>query len=487
MRRVDLALVVLALAAAVVAGLHELGDPWDGSLRGTIVSTDTHRFVQNHLELGLGKTRGGGVTFVDPLIGAPYFYGNHPATTPMLLLPFAALFGDSEDTLRVAATLLWLPGLLALWRLARRWLAPPAPGAATLLLATLPVNVVWGPCPHLELVVLPALLLAALAFVRQLERPTSARAAVLCLAVVFCGLTDWPGLFVAPLLVILAAACPEPRRALLLALRVSPLLLVSLALIHAHTAWFHRRLVGPEYWLGLFGGTQGFAVDLQTFAGTHAGYVLDGLGLPALALLAAGAVVAWRDGAPGRRGLAAAAALMTPGLLNVLLFKHHAVIHPFWGLFGTAGVALLAAVPCAALGAPQATRGRRRLGGAALALVLLAAVAGLRAGFDTMASWRRSDFRDLGLLLDARYERGDVVAASFDPAPADIYVRATLLGPVGSAEALEALASRYAPPAFTGRLAVVLPERDLDGPLGRRLQALGEARPCGRWLLFDLR
>jgi hypothetical protein len=56
LRRVDLALVVLALAAAVAAGLHDLGDPWDGSLRGTIVSMDTHRFVQNHLELGLAKT-----------------------------------------------------------------------------------------------------------------------------------------------------------------------------------------------------------------------------------------------------------------------------------------------------------------------------------------------------------------------------------------------------------------------------------------------
>ena len=494
-QRVELALVALALAAAVAAGLHDLGRPWDGDLRGMIVSMDTHRFVHNHLELGLAKTRGGGVTFVDPLNGAPYFYGNHPATTPLLLLPFAALFGDREDTLRVAATLLWLPAVLALWRLARRWLAPPAPGAAALLLATLPVNVAWGPCPHLELVVLPALLLAALAFVRQLERPGPGRALALGLAVVFSGLTDWPGLFVVPLLLGLAAAWPERRRALLLALRVAPLPLVSLALIHVHTVAFHRRQdIGLQYWLALFGATHGFVVDLKTFMATHLAYLLDGLGPLVLALATLGAVLSLRAGGAGRRRVVAAGALMIPGLLNVLLFRHHAVIHPFWGMFGTAGVALLAAAPCTgALGAEAGgvrAGGRRPSGlaaGAALAFVLVAAGLGLRSGFAAMDAWRGNELHELGRLLDERFERGDVVASPVELAAADIYVRATLISPVATPEALDALARRYAPPAFTGRLGFVVPEREGDGALARALRVTSEPQPCGRWLLFELR
>ena len=480
-RRLDLACIVLAVAAAVAAGLHDLGQPWDGSLRGRIVSTDTHRFVRNHVELGLGATRGGGVILVDPLRPArPYFYANHPATSPLLLLPLAAVFGDGEDTLRVGATLLWLPAVLALWRLLRRWLPPPASGAAALLFATFPVDVEWGPSPHLELVVLPALLLAALAFVRQLERPGLGRAWTLRLAVVFAGLTDWPGFFVAPLLLGLALAWSERRRALLLALRVAPMLLVSLALIHAHTAWFMREPIGLwDFWRGLFRDTQGVVIDPLEFVRVHLVYLVEGLGALGLLLLAAGALTAWRAAGDERRRLVAAGALMLPGLLNVLLFRHHALIHPFWGMFGTPGVALLAAAPCASRAA--------RLSGAALALVLVAAVLGLAAGFAAMTSWRSSEFRDLGAALDSRFERGDVVASTVDLAPADVYVRATLIGTVATPQAVDALAGRYAPPAFAGRLGFVLPERDGDGALARHLRASGEPTPCGRWLLFELR
>jgi len=490
-RRLDVALVVLALAAAIAAGLHDLHDPWDGSLRGRIVSTDTHRFVHNYLELGLGATRGGGVILVDPLRPErPYFYGNHPATAPLLLLPLAIVFGDDEDTLRAGATLLWLPAVLALWRLARRWLAPPASGAAALLLATVPVNVEWGPSPHLELVVLPALLLAALAFVRQLERPSLGRAAALGLAVVFAGLTDWPGFFVAPLLLVFAAAWPERRRALLLALRVAPLLLVSLALVHVHTAWFMRQPIGLwDFWHGLFRDTQGVVIDPLEFVRVHLEYAYEGVGALGLLLLAAGAMMSWGGAPAERRRLVAAGALMLPGLLNVLLFRHHALIHPFWGLFGTPGVALLAAAPCAGAldETAGASRGARLRAGAALALVLVAAGLGLRAGFETMTSWRSTEFHDLGVVLDARFARGDVVASPIYIAPADIYVRATLLSPVETPQAVDALAARYAPPAFTGRLAFVLPERDGDGALARHLRETVEPEPCGRWLLFALR
>jgi hypothetical protein len=494
-RRLDLALVVLAVLAAATAGLHDLGRPWDGSLRGLIVSNYSHRFVQQHLELGLQATRGACITSIDPLApDRPYLYGNHPATCTLLLLPFALLFGEGEDTLRVAATLLWLPAVLALWRLAWRWCAPPAPGAAALLLATLPVNAIWGPSPHVHCAVLAALLLAALAFVRQLEQPGRGRATLLALAVTFACLTDWPGMFVLALLGGLALAWPDPRRALRVALWTAPCALVALAAIHAHAVWFTRGAIDArDWWLGLLGGTRGFDPDGAAWLAAHAAHVREGLGPWPLALAAAGALLAAREGRPGRRRLVAAGALMLPGLLNIALFEHHAIVHPFWGMYGTAGLALLAAAPLG--GVFERAPGPRVAGGsvarwraaAGLLLVLLAAALGLRQALAATTAARTTVFSELGALLDQRYGPGDLVAASVDLAPADIYTRAVIVGPVATPSQAEALHARYAPPAFIGRLGFVLPAHQEGDALAQRLGAFVAPRRCGRWLVFDLR
>lgn len=485
-RRLDLGLVALALLAATAAGLHDWGWPWDGSLRGQIVANYSHRFLQEHVSLGLGTTRGACISQVDPLTPeAPYYYGNHPATCTLLLLPFAALFGDGEDTLRVAATLIWLPAVLALWRIARRWCAAPGPGAAALLFATLPMNALWGPSPHVHCAVVSGLLLAALAFVRQLEQPGRGRALVLALAVLFACLTDWPGMFALPMLFGLALAWPEPRRAFLLALRVAPCALAAFAAIHAHTLWYTRGALDAQgWWLDLFQGTHLIEPTWTAWVAAHAAYARDGLGVGVLVLAVLGGALAQGEGDAGRRRIVAAGALMLPGLLNLLIFRRHAIVHPFWGMYGTAGLALLAAAPLGALW--EAARGRV----AAVALlvsVLVLAVVGLGRSFDGMTAARTTDYRELGAVLDERYGRGDLVVASVDLRPADVYTRALLVAPVTAPAAVEALLRRYAPPAFAGRLGFVLPAQDERSPLAEQLARVVEPRRSGRWLLFDLR
>jgi hypothetical protein len=482
--RVDVALAVLALLVAAALGALDLDAPWENGLRGAIGSAYAHRFVQHHVELGLATTRGAPVLYVDPLPpGKLFIYGSHPMTYPLLLLPAAWLLGATELAVRLGALLLWLPAVLLLWRVLRRLLVPPAAGAGALLFASLPMAAYFGPMVNPYGALVSALLLAALLALRAMERPTRGRRVALAAAAAACALLDWPGVFVVPQVLLLALARRE-RDAWRLALVTAAGLAVGLLLVLLQSAVAQGSLARAlSEWLGQFGGTQ--ATDASGWLPAQAAFVWSWCGPAVLGLAGLGAILALVRGGDVRQRLLASLALLLPGLLNVLAFRRHAVVHDFWALFAMPGLALLAALPFEALLARGWTRVRVAVAAAACLLVVGSNGATVLA---QVRAARTTEFRDVGEQIQQQFGRGDLVVSSTDLSVSDVYTDATLIGPVLDATAAQRIVARYSPPAFTGRLGFALPRKHRQRPLAAWLeQSFGAPEEAGPLLLWTVR
>jgi len=497
-RRLDLALLALALVAAIVAGAQDADAPWENGFKGTNGGAYTYRFLQHHLQLGLDVTRGGSVTGLE-LRGEPRptFYLNHPATYTLLQLGPAALLGLSEATVRIVALLLWLPAIPAMWWIGRRLLGAPAGGASALLLACAPMTAYYGPMAVPDGALLAAFLLVTAAFFAQVDNSTRRGGRVLGAAFCYALLLDWSAVWLAPLLLALAPVTGNGRAALRTLARLALLAPLPAALLFAHTALIRGSLgEALETWSGLFRFSQEHQPGWAELTALEARDAVALFGLPLLLLAAAGSLAGLLAPRASRMGpaLLAAGALLLPGLLHVLAFRAHARLHDFWSLFATPGLALAAVLPLAvALRARQAASraGPRRLAGAAALLLAGACVATAWLGLHETRALTREHattlHRDIGLQLDAWFGPGDVVGTSFLPALEDVYAHATLVGPLVTPEQARQLAASYAPPGFTGRLAVLLPAREKDTPLARALAEMTAPEALPNALLFVLR
>jgi Dolichyl-phosphate-mannose-protein mannosyltransferase len=490
-RRAGLALLAIALLAASVLALQDLDAPWENSFKGVNGGAYAMRCLQNHLELGLGVTLGGNMASSSPLDGRPIFYLNHPGTYALLHLGPAAVFGLSEAVMRVVGLLLWLPAIPAFWWIARRLLGEPVAGVGALLLACTSMTAYYGPMTNTDGALLAGMLTLAAAFLAHVERPTRRTGVLVASALVYSVLMDWSAVWLAPMLAVLASASADPPRARRLALLLVLLALLPTAVLLAHTCVLRGGVEsGLETWWGFLSFSQ---APQEGRGPLHVVVVRDALALYRLPLLSlAGAGLLAGLLAPRAWGLRpalwAAGALALPGVLHVLAFRGHARVHDYWSIAATPGVVLAALLPLAAARRAAST------GRAAPRVALLAAAAACAwAAWDgAQATSARTTlsattfYRDVGQELNLWFGPGDVVATSFQPASADAYARADFVGPVETPAKLKQLRRGFAPPAFKGRLAFLLPNRERDSPLGRALARLATPEVVTNGLLFRL-
>ncbi len=497
-RRLDLALLAAALALAVVLGTWNLSEPWENGFKGTNGGAYMMRFLQSHLDLGLSVTRGALVHGLDPCEPrAPVIYANHPATLTLLFLPAAALFGPGEATVRVMALLLYLPAVAALWWLARRLLGAPAAGACALLFATTAMSAYYGPMAAPDGPLLACRVLVAGLFLEQAGQPTRARGTLLSAVFLLACLLDWSAAFMVPMLLVLVPLAPDRRRALATLAWLLALGAVAALLLFTHTALVLGGLQRAlAQWQELVGFTQRTAPGFGELLASEAHDARTWFGPVLLVLAALGVVTgllapraSWL-----RRALRVATALTLPGLLNVLVFRSHALHHDFWSLSATPGLVLAASLPlAAALRAADSTTapaGRRAAGAAVVLLVL----AGLHAGWSgslaaTAATHRHATtfHRDIGRRLDRWFGPDDVVVTSVPLVLADLYAQATILGPVREPQTARELVALYAPPAFKGHLAFLLPSRDRHSPLAQALDQMTVPEALPRAVVYRIR
>ncbi|MCA9322663.1 MAG: hypothetical protein KDB53_18115, partial [Planctomycetes bacterium] len=193
-------------------------------------------------------------------------------------------------------------------------------------------------------------------------------------------------------------------------------------------------------------------------------HVARGWTWPTLVLIGLGAIQALtRRNAAARTALALSAA----GLLPCLAFSSRAAVHEFWILQAVPGLAILAALPVAALW--QRTRVTRAWPLVALAIVAMTAL-GIRQGHALHAEYRTDRWVDFGRAMNEFVGPNDVVLYPNDTEPWRFYCEAATIPLYRSVFAHRAIMDALQP----GRdeiehLYVMWPS---DGPVVLELQPL---------------
>ncbi len=410
------AIVLAAVLLATGLALHGISDAWEEGFRGINGGFYHGNFVRHYLEAGLAATHGAAA--IKSIPGNPptlFFDHHHPTGYPLALAAAAAVFGLSELTLRVTALLMFLPAVVGLAALARRFGGGQRSGVAALLLVLFPLGGYWGPMVSADGGVLSAGLWTLVLFVDQVRAPARWRGLALALLYVVGGSLDWGYHFFGAACFLIAWLLPERRRALI---TVAALAVVSCVPIG----------IWAVQGIAVYGSVKGLGAALETifdhsartsptlgvFAGTVGGYAWKWITWPGLAALALGLVLGWRrrsDGTPDPLPRLAAI-LIVPGVLMCTFLPGHAVVHDFWILHSLPGVALFAACGIDAVA--------RRFGAQATTVaIVLTLAAGVPGGVRTWVAveeHRTTRFRDTAALVSSLLEPGDIVCttASFD-------------------------------------------------------------------------
>ncbi len=338
------AAVLLLLFSLALRG-KDLPRPYaDGNSKSEAIEAANYQIAWNFVRYGYGPTRC--LQVMNPQPAPPehwVFYLNHPSTFTLLQsLVFRAAGGRSFAAARLLPLAAFLFQLLFLFRIARRSLGREWAAAATALYALFPMTLLYAWHANYE----PFCLLSLLVFVDSLQEGRLGKA---CLAGFLGGLFDFPSfygpfLFVAGLWVFQVS---RKRISPVSAFRVSAALGAScaaaLVLFFLHISLVPRDTGFFEYLKTMFTADPAFfarAIHFSwpAFAGSQARFFLAGFGASGLLLAALGLV-------PRGRGLRTAGPiplLLACGLFHLLVFRYHAHVHAFWGIYLAPAFALLA-------------------------------------------------------------------------------------------------------------------------------------------------
>jgi len=345
------------------------------------------RIADNYLRYGLRATGGRQILNLERAEPADWIeYQNHPATLDLLTAGVFSLFGGDDPW--IARLLPLVASVVSCWLV---WLlAGPGPGAwaALVVFAALPIFGAHGLNLSYEPLCLPFILAIVLLYSRG-------RRFSLLVLLFAGGLVDYPVLYLAPVLFVHSFL---RRRETTLALPFCVgLVFASVAAFGAHIGhllWANGDLLRDsgrpwyEFMLATVSAKQWMPGPLE-FLSRQWEQALAGFTLPALVAAAVGWYT-WKR----RKPTIVEVALLTVGLVHVLVFRGHAYQHDFWLWYLAPVVAL--AVARAVQFVPGA------LGGFALVVI---AILGLKGSLDV---WRER------ALVPVR-QIGRTFALAFDP------------------------------------------------------------------------
>ena len=376
-------LFALSCLVLLVAGLRDVGKPWERGMRGGCGGGYTSGAVSQTLAYGLGVTLGTPAFITDDdgeLIRSVNWH--HPPGYWLFQSGCAWVFGNEPCVLRLVHLALFLPGLLALFALARRRLGTLAAGITTLLFTTNPLVAYFGLMVLQDGAVLSFGLLTMWSFDRHVKAPTARswwRTAALFFATASI---DYPGYFWGLGMFALALLAPVRTRAIWSVFSFFPVSVLAFLVMALH----YGLVLGPFVFLQELGNVfhaEAARVNVVPVAQrlqTAARELLEHYGnWPSVALALLGGAIALCSRNRSWRVVAGLGLVLSvPGVCNEVAMFSHALDHVFWPLQGFAGIAALGAVvPIAAVHlCSTAVAAKRWLGAALLAAAIGTALFG---------------------------------------------------------------------------------------------------------------
>lgn len=381
-------LITAVLGGILLRGL-DLMAPLENGHRGSCLAFFS-LMAKNHQRYGMTAT--GGVAVLNPeKVEKEHFqyYAHHPPGAILLATAGAMLGANVPPALRLVFLPLALGIVVLTYRLARGLGSLGAVAAASIA-ALLPLGVYYGAFVNFEVPTLFFTMLTLHLHLRYLRRGRGADRARSRLAFAAAVACDWIALGL-PLLLLLPwpehrgdgrrAAGVSPRRAaaVLMAIGVLVVAAVKLQAFVQASRYGEANSGGLGYYLQVTPFAEGFRWSDWLFGSRPATGIFPFLralvGIPVLALAACGLCLALRNSVRGRPRPAdrAALTLLAIGAANVLILANWSWQHDYYLLYLLPALALLAALPFAALDdrqVPDRRRGLTRIGALALCLLL---------------------------------------------------------------------------------------------------------------------
>ena len=335
------AVAAVLMLVSLALRVWDLPRPYaDGNSKSEAIAAENYQIAWNFVRYGYGPTRC--LQVMNPQPAPPehwVFYLNHPSTFTLLQsLAFRLAGGRSFAAAKIIPFLAFLLQVLFLFRIARRILGRDGALTAAALYSLWPITLLYGGHANYE----PFCLLSLLVFVDSLQEGRLGRA---CLAAFLGGLFDFPSfygpfLFVMGLLLFrLPARRISAGRLFVISAALGGSCLAALALFFLHISFVPRDTGFLEYLKTIFTADPAFfarAIHFtwSSFLESQAGFYIAGFGFTGLSLAGLGLA---KGGFKGPVPL-----LLACGLFHVLVFRYHAHVHAFWGIYLAPGLAILA-------------------------------------------------------------------------------------------------------------------------------------------------
>ena len=446
-------LLGLGFAAAVfIVGCHIrwIDEPFDGSLAGLTSGSyygyaargfDAHGFVAMRMQPAL---------FYQPETSATWYaYVNHPFTPHLLTYPAWRFGGRDERALRMPILALLIVTLVATFLAVGRHGDTLTAGGSLAFLATTPHLLQYGNMVDAPPFSLAILVPTVAAWLRYRRLPGGGRYLVYVACAFLAGSLDWFSALIGPGLVVDAffardARGRRRRTAMLAALPFGLAFLGYVAWITwisggIGTAWnrLSNLLHVPV------GAESGASAADVSFLAAMTEWFERGFGVPLLVFVAIGlAAIVVRLARRRTRDIDRFALIVfSVGLLPSLVFRQRAIVHEFWILVATPGLAIVAAVGLRTT-LDLTDHATRRLGSRlrgisfviAIGVVGFVAVDGARQGIALHDSFRTDVHRIRGEALSELLGPGDVIFFVTDIGATRYYCDGTVIIAVRSLE-----------------------------------------------------
>jgi 4-amino-4-deoxy-L-arabinose transferase-like glycosyltransferase len=439
-RRGALLVPLLILAAALAIHAPRLNRPFGPDIASAAASYQI-LFARHWDEAGFFELRG--VPCVGPPAGTvierhPYLH--HPVLSYWLAYGLRSLLGWHEWVFRLLPFLCTLTSALLLGAITRRVLGNFAALLAGWIFLLTPMVFSYGDMPNPEAMVLATLLGGWLLHERIREQPTPGRKCAF-FAVAFVGmLVDWQAYFLVLALLAGEALRPQSTRRWRQALSLIPLSVVA---VLALACWASCALGSFDALAQHFSEVartpfSAGAVSFSEFVLMQGRALFATMGWP----LVGSAIVVLVSAALGRAAalrLSAAAVMLVPALVSVLLFRRPAFDHPFWWMPATGFFALS--------GAWLITRllETRPLFGVLATVVLMGSVSLVALAQQRPLGRPEQPYRDIATLITRFSQPDDIIITPEAFGPALFYTERRLYENQRSIESIRGICEASAP------------------------------------------